>query len=178
MSLPIAQLGQPVLREKAAEIPLDEIQSPKVQDLVEQMLVTVTEAKGAGLAGPQVFQSKRLFVAGVLPPKAEDNAPEMEVFINPIVTPTSQEAKLGWEGCLSFPELLVLVPRHQAVQVRYLNREGKEQTLDQEGFPARVVQHEFDHLHGILSLDRAPNTRCIIKGSELEAARKEFERDS
>jgi peptide deformylase len=175
MALTIAQLGQPVLRQVAAEIPPEEISTPAFQQLLDDMLATLTEAKGAGLAGPQVFAGKRVFLAGVFPPPAEDEPRGLEVFINPRVAALSGERSLSWEGCLSFVELLVLVPRHKRVRVEYLDRHGRAKTLDLEGFPARVVQHEYDHLEGVLTLDRAPSTRYIIKASELDAAMAELE---
>jgi peptide deformylase len=104
----------------------------------------------------------------------------VEVFINPKLTALSGERGLSWEGCLSFMELLVLVPRYKRVRVEYLDRRGRPQTLDLEGFPARVVQHEYDHLEGVLTIDRAPSTRYIIKASEVDAAVEalEAERDA
>jgi peptide deformylase len=142
------------------------------------MLATVREHNGAGLAGPQVFAGRRLFLARVLPPATEGGPPEFDVFINPkIAALAPRETVLAWEGCLSFPELLVLVPRARRVRVEYLNRHGERKTLDLENWPARIVQHEYDHLDGILTLDRAPATRYIIKASEVEAATKELEHE-
>jgi peptide deformylase len=175
MTLPIAQLGQPVLREKAHEVPQAEILTAEFQQFVDQMLATCKEANGAGLAGPQVFAGRRIFVARVLPFQQGQVLPEPAVFINPRITAASEKHILGWEGCLSFMELLVLVPRHEAIRVEFLNRKGEPQILELRGFPARVVQHEHDHLEGILTIDRAPSTRYIIKASELEAATKELE---
>jgi peptide deformylase len=137
------------------------------------MLETLRAANGAGLAGPQVFAGKRIFLAAILPPPGEDDPPDVEVFINPRLVETSAETALAWEGCLSFPELLVLVPRPRRVVVEYLDRHGQPRALELEGFPARVVQHEYDHLEGILTLDRARSTRDIIKGSEIDAVRDE-----
>jgi peptide deformylase len=175
MTLPIAQLGQPVLRQEAQEIPAAEISTPEFQHFIDEMLATCKEANGAGLAGPQVFADRRIFVARVQPIQQGEVLPEPEVFINPRIIGASEEQSLAWEGCLSFIELLVLVPRHRAIRVQFLNRRGESCTLDLAGFPARVVQHEYDHLDGILTLDRAPTTRYIIKASELEAAAKELE---
>jgi peptide deformylase len=175
MALPIAQLGQPVLRQVAQEVLPQEIATPEFQRFLDDMLATLDEAKGAGLAGPQVFAGKRVFLAGVLPPPAEDEPRGVEVFINPKITALSSERGLSWEGCLSFMELLVLVPRYKRVRVEYRDRHGEPQTLDLEGFPARVVQHEFDHLEGVLTIDRAPSTRYIIKASEVDAAMEALE---
>ena len=169
MVLKIAQLGQPVLRQPALEVSAEEIKTPTFQQLIDDMLATLAEENGAGLAGPQVFASKRLFLAGVLPAADPEAAPDVEVFINPHIVAVSAETASAWEGCLSFPELMVLVPRFRAVRLQYLNRHGEPQTLELHGFPARVVQHESDHLDGILTLDRAESTKDIIKASEIDA---------
>jgi peptide deformylase len=176
MNLTIAQLGQPVLRRPAAEVLPDAIAAPAFQRLLDDMLETLQTAKAAGLAGPQVFESRRVFLAAVLPPPEEEAPRGVELFINPRLTALAREQALSWEGCLSFPELLVLVPRFTRVRVEYLGRDGQPRALDLDGFPARVVQHENDHLDGILTLDRAPSTRCIIKGSELETVLEAMEK--
>jgi peptide deformylase len=169
MTMKIAQLGQPVLRQVAQPIPAEEIQSPAFQAFLQEMRTTLEREKGAGLAGPQVFASRRVFLAMVLPPAGENGPRQIETFINPKLLGASVETSWAWEGCLSFPELLVLVERHRAVRIEYLNTQGEPRTLDLTGFPARVVQHEYDHLDGVLTLDRAPSTRYIIKASELDA---------
>jgi peptide deformylase len=169
MALKIAQLGQPVLRQEAAEVPAAEIKSPAFQQFIDDMLRTLEEAQGAGLAGPQVFSSRRIFLAGVLPAPAPDTPRGVEVFINPRITAVSPEKGAAWEGCLSFPELLVLVERPRRVRIEYLNRQGEPRLLELDDFLARVVQHELDHLNGVLTLDRAPSTRFIVKASEIDA---------
>jgi peptide deformylase len=170
MALQIAQLGQPVLRAIARDVSAEEIRTPEFQQFIDDMLQTLGEANGAGLAGPQVFRSQRIFLAGVLPP-TEDKGPRgVEVFINPRITGITGEQASAWEGCLSFSELLVLVERPIGVRVEFLNRQGEPRMLELADFPARVVQHELDHLDGILTIDRAPSTRYIIKASEIEAA--------
>ncbi len=176
MPLKIAQLGQPILRQKAQEIPVEDIVTAEFQQFVDDMISTVQEEHGVGLAGPQVFSGQRIFVAGVFPPETDEALPGLEVFINPRLTAASNEPLYSWEGCLSFRELLVLVPRYEKVRVEYLNRQGQPAALDLQGFPARVVQHEYDHLEGILTLDRAPSTQFIIKATELEAVQAEMAR--
>src|SRR3954462_13894143 len=113
MPLEIAQLGQPVLRDRAVEVPLDLITTPEYQQFLDEMLLTLREHKGAGLAAPQVFVGERVFLAAILPTKDEDEMPGVEVFINPMLTPLTEDMTRAWEGCLSFPELLVLVPRYR-----------------------------------------------------------------
>jgi peptide deformylase len=168
MQMEIAQLGQPVLREVAVDVPPERIGRQPFQELVGDMLETLREHKGAGLAAPQVFAGVRLFLAAILPPEKEDGPRGVEVFINPKLTPLTDETSSAWEGCLSFPELLVLVPRFRSVHIEYLNANGEPRSLELEGFAARVVQHEFDHIEGILTIDRADSTRDIIKASEID----------
>lgn len=169
MILTIAQLGQPVLRQAAAVVPAEEIASAEFQRFLDDLYETLRAANGAGLAAPQVFVGRRVFLAAILPPAAEEQPPAVEFFINPRLTPLSDQTGLSWEGCLSFIELLVLVPRRRRIRVDYLDRHGRPKALELEGFPARVVQHEYDHLDGVLTLDRAPSARYIIKASEIDA---------
>jgi peptide deformylase len=169
--LPIAQLGQPVLRRVADPVPPELVTGPEMRGFVEALGDTLAAAGGVGLAAPQVFVSRRVFLARVAPaPESEDTPPPpAEVFINPRIVSASPEVESAWEGCLSFPELLVLVPRPRRVRVEYLDADGRPQARDLEGFPARVVQHESDHLDGILTLDRAASPRDIVKASEIDA---------
>lgn len=167
MALEIAQLGQPVLRRAADRVTDAELESPELQSFLDEMLETMKEAGGVGLAAPQVFRSSRIFLAAILPSENGEQ-PEIEIFINPKLSQLSTEMKSAWEGCLSFLELLVLVPRHQRLRIDYLDRKGKPKALELAGFPARVIQHEFDHLNGILTIDRAESTKDIIKASEYD----------
>ena len=169
--LKIAQLGQPVLRREAAEVPAERIGSPEFQRFLSAMFDTLRHEKGAGLAAPQVFVSLRVFIAAIEFPEGEDAPPVFETFINPEIEPIGAEIESAWEGCLSFAELLVLVPRHRAVSVRYLNAQGEPSTLGLAGLPARGVQHEFDHIEGIVTIDRAESSLDIVKASEIDAAR-------
>jgi peptide deformylase len=168
MNLKVAQLGQPVLWKVAEDVPVEDIATPEFRRLLADMRETLRAAQGAGLAAPQVFVSRRVFLAAVLSPRNEDDPPEVEVFINPRISGASRETAESWEGCLSFPELLVKVERPVAVRIEYLNAVGDERALDLAGFPARVVQHELDHLEGILTLDRVQSSRQIIKRSEID----------
>jgi peptide deformylase len=169
MKLKIAQLGQPVLRQVAEAVPIEEIAGEPFRQFLQDMRDTLIEEHGAGLAAPQVFASRRVFLAAIIPPEKEGEPPGIEVFINPRIVAASQETKASWEGCLSFPELLVLVERYCAVRIEYLDVHGQAQMLELVDFPARVVQHELDHLDGVLTLDRAASTRDIIKASEIDA---------
>jgi peptide deformylase len=176
MALPIAQLGQPVLRRPADPVPPEALSDPEFSTFLGALQATLGEAGGVGLAAPQVFVSRRVFLARVAPPPAEgEEAAPAEVFINPRLAILSPEVETAWEGCLSFPELLVLVPRARRVRVEYLGADGRPRALDLEGFPARVVQHEYDHLEGVLTIDRAGSPRDIVKASEIEAVLRDRE---
>lgn len=167
MKLKIAQLGQPVLWEPATALSAAEIASETFQQLLSDMRETLLAENGVGLAGPQVYVSRQAFLACILAPQVEGEKPGIEAFINPRIVNVSEETAQAWEGCLSFPELVVLVERRRAVRIEYLNARGEPRSLDLVDFPARVVQHEFDHLNGILTIDRIASTRHIIKASEM-----------
>jgi len=162
----IAQLGQPVLRQKAEAVA--EPADPKVQAIIDDMLATVAEVSGAGLAAPQIFESLALFVVTSAPSGRYPDAPYREpmVVINPEIVRASREIENGWEGCLSIPGLRGLVPRHSRISVRYLNRRGDVCEEELEGFPARVFQHEFDHLRGTLFIDRIASTLDLVTERE------------
>jgi peptide deformylase len=175
MLLKIAQLGQPILRQVAQEVGTDEFHGAAFQQFIADMRETLAVAGGVGLAAPQVFTGRRVFLAKILPPAQEGDTPGVEVFINPQITPLTDEMAAAWEGCLSFQELLVLVPRHAAVRVDYIDMAGQARAVALQGFPARVVQHEYDHLEGILTIDRAESTLDIVKASEIDAVLGEEE---
>jgi peptide deformylase len=177
MTLAIAQLGQPVLRRLAEAVPPHVFGVPEFLEFLEAMRATLVAAGGAGLAAPQVFVSRRVFLARVAPPPEAEDAPPAppEVFVNPRIVSASPETAAAWEGCLSFPELLVLVSRPERVRVEYFDAQGQPKALDLEGFPARVVQHENDHLDGVLTLDRAASPRDVVKASEIEAVLRDRE---
>ena len=170
MSLAIAQLGQPVLREVARPISPEMIADLQFQTFLDDMIETMRNSKGVGLAAPQVFASRRVFVASILPGERRGERAVPEVFINPVLSEMSSEMESGWEGCLSFLELSVFVPRHRSLRIDYLDRTGKAKSMQLEDFPARVVQHEYDHLAGILTIDRAATTKNIVKASEVDDA--------
>jgi len=163
----VAQLGQPVLRTAAQEVPESEIAKPEFQAFVDHMHQVLETAGGVGLAAPQVFRSQRVFLAA-LPSGEDPDELVVETFINPKLSNQSAEMQDRWEGCLSFIELMVLVPRHISLTVDYLDRQGNPKRLQLSGFPARVVQHENDHLDGVLTIDRARSPMEIIKASEFD----------
>ena len=125
-----------------------------VQKLIDDMLDTMAEFHGVGLAAPQVHEGIRIFVAS-LDEGGEGNADaEPLAIINPEITVVGSDVTEDWEGCLSIPDIRGKVPRYMRVKVRGLDREGTRQELQLTGFPARVVQHENDHLDGVLFVDR------------------------
>jgi len=154
-------MGHPVLRAKALPVMPSEIASPRIQRLIDDMFETMREYAGIGLAAPQVHESLRLFVAGLRASDAtgamnldDDTDMPFIVLINPQVTPVGAEAGSGWEGCLSVPDIRGLVPRAAEIQVKAHDRDGRAIELTARGLPARVIQHETDHLDGILFVDR------------------------
>ena len=154
--LKVARLGHPVLRQVAQPVPLDEIRSPEVQRFIDDMVETMREYDGAGLAANQVHTLRQVAVIEVLAnPRYADAPPvPLTVLINPVVTPLGDETEDGWEGCLSVPDLRGMVPRHQAVRLECYDREAQKVSLIAKDFFARVIQHESDHLNGIVYLDR------------------------
>ena len=165
----IAQLGQPVLRRVAEKVadPTEQV----VQSLIDDLLATVAEADGVGIAAPQVFEPLALFIVASRPNPRYPSAPEMApaVMINPELLWHSDEQEKGWEGCLSIPGLRGLVPRYRRIGVRYLNRAGEVREEEYGDFLARIFQHEFDHVLGMVFLDRVEDSRDMV--TEREYAR-------
>jgi len=162
----IAQLGQPVLRNTAKTVA--DPANPVIQALIEDMLATVADVNGVGIAAPQVFESLQLFIVTSHPSPRYPHAPTLEptVVINPEITWMSNDLEKGWEGCLSIPGIRSLVPRHTRIAVRYLNRKGERREEELTGFVARIFQHEFDHLNGVVFIDRVDNTIEIVTERE------------
>ena len=153
--LPIAELGCGVLRTKAQSVLSPE--DLAIQELIDNMVFTCEKGGGVGIAAPQVHQSLRILVISSKQTAAYPNAPEMEplAMVNPKIISTSTRQERGWEGCFSIPGIRGIVPRYRTVRVAFTDRNGKKQRKTFRGFVARVFQHEFDHLEGILFLDRA-----------------------
>ena len=143
--------------------------SETVRALIDDMLVTLIDANGVGIAAPQVYESLRIFLVASRPNPRYPDAPlmEPEVVINPEVVERSEEMVKGWEGCLSIPGIRGYVPRHQRVRARYQTADGREQEREFSGFVARVFQHEDDHLNGLVFLDRLESTRDVITEKEF-----------
>lgn len=153
--------NNPILRKKAKAIPAAEINTPALQQLIDDMIETMREAPGVGLAAPQVAISQRLAVIEYAEEPGAEDAPEapppaakLYVIINPEITHTSTEMVDGAEGCLSIPGYAGTVSRHQAITVKALNRRGHPIKIKAQGWLARIFQHEIDHLDGVLFIDR------------------------
>jgi peptide deformylase len=158
--LKVARMGHPVLRARARALDPSEIRSPRIQQLIDDMFETMHEYQGVGLAAPQVHESLRLFVAGFPPTRAgqekedeQERVPEIAL-INPEVRADGTDTVEEWEGCLSIPDIRGKVPRARRIVVRAYDRRGKQVELRAGGFTARVIQHETDHLDGVLFFDR------------------------
>ncbi len=149
--LKVSRMGHPVLRARARELDPTEVRTATFQKLIDDMIETMVEYEGIGLAAPQVHEGVRLFVAGI-----EGKGDDLKIvpFINPVITPTTEEIVEDWEGCLSIPDIRGKVPRAREVTIKALDRRGKPFELILKNYPARVVQHETDHLDGILFFDR------------------------
>jgi peptide deformylase len=152
--LKVARMGHPVLRAKARPLEKAEIRSAAIQQLIDDMLETMAEYHGVGLAAPQVHQGMRLFVAALGTGDDDEEDGEAIAIINPEITVVGQEVVEDWEGCLSIPDIRGRVPRAREIKVRAFDRAGARLELNAHDFPARVIQHETDHLDGVLFFDR------------------------
>jgi peptide deformylase len=164
--LEIAEMGNPILRERAREV--DNIHDPGVQSFIDDLIATGINANGVGIAAPQVDVPKRIFIISSRPNVRYPDAPlmEPEAVINPEIISCSEETVKGWEGCLSIPGIRGLVPRHRSVNVKYISRDGKVEERELSDFMARIFQLEYDHLNGVLFLDRLESNRDIITERE------------
>lgn len=156
--LKVARMGHPVLRAKARPLEKTEIRSASIQKLIDDMLDTMIEYHGVGLAAPQVHEGLRLFVAsldmGDVDDDGEREPPEPIAIINPEISVVDPVIIEDWEGCLSIPDIRGRVPRPWEIVLRALDRKGGRLELRAKGFPARVILHETDHLDGVLFFDR------------------------
>jgi peptide deformylase len=152
--LKIARMGHPALRAKARAIERGEIKTPIVQRLIDDLLETMLEYRGVGLAGPQVHVGLRVFVAALDAGEGEEPEADPIALINPEITPIGGDIVEDWEGCLSVPNIRGRVPRAREITLRAFDRKGDRLDIHAHDFPARVIQHETDHLDGILFFDR------------------------
>jgi peptide deformylase len=171
--LKVSRLGHPVLRTRAHPVDPKTITSPGVQRLIDDMFDTMREYSGVGLAAPQVHEGVRIFVAGLRPGTIGSDVPDngempLMALINPEVTLVGKPTEAGWEGCLSIPDIRGRVPRAPEVRVKALDRTGRAVSFTAKGFPARVIQHEYDHLDGILFFDRMGTFESLTFLEEYE----------
>lgn len=157
--LKVARMGHPVLRKRGKTLDKSDLRNPDVQKFMDDMIDTMYEYHGVGLAAPQVHESLSIFVAMLDEDPTEKS--EATVFVNPVIVPAGDATEEGWEGCLSIPDIRGMVPRHVAITLKALDRQGKAVELALKGFPARVAQHETDHLHGVLFFDRMTSMQSL-----------------
>ena len=161
----IVQVGDPVLRQRARELTREELATSATQELIARMRDTMRDAPGVGLAAPQIGESLQLVViedppqlqAGLTPEQLAEReraAVAFHVLVNPKLTVEGDDAVLAYEGCLSFSAFMMIVPRWRRVRVDALNEYGEPVVIRAEGWYARILQHEIDHLRGIVCCDR------------------------
>ncbi|MBI2950661.1 peptide deformylase [bacterium] len=154
--LKVARLGHPVLRMKARPLSRSDIKGRDIQQFVDDMVETMRDYHGVGLAAPQVHAPYRIIVIEEQEASEDGTRPAVPLtaLINPTLGPAGDQTAEDWEGCLSIPDLRGKVPRWASVSVRALDRQGREVAFEARDFFARVIQHEVDHLDGIVFLDR------------------------
>jgi peptide deformylase len=167
-NLQVIQLGNPILRQKSLWV--ENIHDPNIQSLIDDLMATVAQANGVGIAAPQVEESYRLFIVASRPNSRYPNAPEMQptVMINPSIIAYSSEIVKGWEGCLSVPGIRGLVPRYERIEVEFADRNGYIKKQEFTGFIARIFQHEYDHLQGMVFLDRVESVDDLMTEAEYQ----------
>lgn len=166
----ISTIGDPVLRQRAREVTVDELRSPEVQRLIDELIETKRAANGAGLAAPQVGETLRIAIAEVegTNPRYPYKPPiPLCVMVNPVIEPLDDEVVAINEGCLSVPDLRGYLERHVSIRVRYLDRDGNEHDEVKRGLTAGTFQHEVDHLDGVLFVDRA-DPRTLATWEEFD----------
>lgn len=169
--LKIAHVGEPVLRQKARELSLDELKTERWQRFIDDLIETMRDADGAGLAANQVFEPVRICVIEVRAPNPRypyKPPIPLTVLVNPVLEPIGEETFENYEGCLSVPDLRGVVRRHARIRVRYLDREGVSHEKEVAGVSAGTFQHECDHLDGKLFLDRVEDTTTLTTWKSFE----------
>lgn len=160
----IAQVGEEILRTPALQVKQDEFASESLNTFIDELLGTMLEANGIGIAAPQVFDPRAIMIIASRANARYPDAPEMQplVMINPSIKQMSDNQVWEWEGCLSVPGIRGRIQRPNSVEVAYLNVLGEAQTIKLEGFVARIFLHEFDHLIGKTWLDHITSTQNIM----------------
>jgi len=163
--LKVCRLGHPVLRLQAQRVPKESLASSTIQTFIDNMMETMVEYYGVGLAAPQVHESLAIAVIESHGPRGDI---PMTVLVNPDVTILDEQLVEDWEGCLSIPDFRGRVPRYRKLRVDALDRHGEKIQLVAEDFFARVVQHEFDHLMGKVYLDRMRDLSSLSHLAEFQ----------
>ena len=163
--LKVSNLGHPVLRMESQRVTPKTLATPAIQKLIDDMMDTMVEYYGVGLAAPQVHESLAIAVIESHGPRGDI---PMTVLVNPDVTVLDEELIEDWEGCLSIPEFRGRVPRWTKLRVDAMDRTGKKIQITAEGFFARVIQHEFDHLMGKVYLDRMRDLKTLTHFDEFQ----------
>jgi len=163
----IVQLGAEVLRQPAQAI--DNFNAPQFQTLISNMQQLMEQGNGVGIAAPQIGESWQVIIIASRPTARYPNAPKMPatLMVNPQFEIVDATLIKDWEGCLSVPGIRALVPRHRAIKISYQDQQGQACEMLLEDFPARVFQHEFDHLNGMVYLDRVETNTDIVAESEF-----------
>lgn len=170
MIRPICRMGNPILRKKAGQVPKDFLLSDEFAQLLSDLKDSMKHYGGIGIAAPQIgvdLQVAIIELQGLNRYGEEINLP-LTAFINPEISYLTQEEQGFWEGCLSVPGLRGFVERPKKIQVKYLNHKGENQVIVAEGFLATVLQHELDHLQGVLYIDRIRDPKLISYQEEFE----------
>ncbi len=181
MSLPICTYGNPILRKKAVEVA--EI-TGGIHELAKEMIETMHDERGVGLAAEQVGRTERMFVIDIPPDSDADDEGQREnpdiampmVLINPTITGHTEDVQVGPEGCLSFPDIFANVERWYEVDAEYMDLDGHIQKVHAKGLLSRAIQHELDHLEGILLVDRMSHVKKVAIGGKLKRLVKETKR--
>jgi peptide deformylase len=160
----IAQIGEEVLRTPARQVTPAEFNQAPLNTFIDELLATMLEAAGIGIAAPQVFDPRAIMIIASRPNPRYPNAPDMQplVMVNPVIKQSSENKVWEWEGCLSVPGLRGRIERQDVVDVTYVDKQGKAQSIILEGFVARIFLHEFDHLIGKTWLDHITSTDNIM----------------
>ncbi|HEV8472204.1 MAG TPA: peptide deformylase [Methylomirabilota bacterium] len=168
--LKVARVGHPVLRQPAQPVAPADLRTTEMQKFIDDMIQTMREYDGAGLAANQVHVPRQIAVIEVGQNPRYPEAPEIPlmVLVNPVVTPLTDEMEDGWEGCLSVPDMRGVVPRYTSVRLECLDRQGNPVDLVAKEFFARVIQHETDHLNGIVYVDRIRDMRTLTYIAEWQ----------
>jgi peptide deformylase len=167
--LKVARLGHPFIRKKAEPVQLDELKTVSFQTLIDDMIQTMREYEGVGLAAPQIHVSRQIAVIEVCHNNRYPDAPDipLTVLVNPQLHSFSKKECSSWEGCLSIPDMRGMVPRYQSLVCEAWDRHGNSVCVKARDFFSRIIQHEWDHLQGQVYLDRMPDFQSLTHLAEF-----------